>query len=251
VISPQIAKIPHVKIRRHQVIIAALIVLGITFLTIGVFHQQDPVKYYAHSLRNWQEADSVAGYPISIHDGAEGHTPEFITAEFQPNLSTMSPMERYRLPTARGFIRPPSDKALAAGTGLVLYTGNPQGHDGKAVLLGHRLPDGSIVQTFYAGLTNFHVRTGQHLPRGALLGSLNEKALYFEVRLGASIDVAQENIAGFLLNSTSGKQSENRLSADEFFATYGSESPASDPLAIIQENIQPTFNLPPTKGGTR
>jgi hypothetical protein len=53
------------------------------------------------------------------------------------------------------------------------------------------------------------------------------------------------------LNSTSGKQSENRLSADEFFATYGSESPASDPLAIIQENIQPTFNLPPTKGGTR
>ena len=48
------------KIKAPQLIIAALIILGITFLVIGVFHQREPIKYFAHSLRTWQEADSVA-----------------------------------------------------------------------------------------------------------------------------------------------------------------------------------------------
>ncbi len=225
--------------------------LGITFLTIGVFHQQDPVRYYAHSLRNWQEADSVPGYPIAINRSDEGSPIEFLTTEFQPNLSSMSPMERYRLPTARGFTRPPSDKALAAGTGLVLYTGDPKGYEGKAVLLGHRLPNGSIVQTFYGGLTDFHVRVGQFLSRGTALGSLDQGDLYFEVREGVSIDIAEEEIEGILLNSPKEKLPKNRLSLDEFFALHGLMKPVTDPLAIIQENARPTFNLPSTKVGTQ
>ena len=108
------------KIKRHQLVIAALIILGVTFLVIGVFHQKEPIKYFAYSLRTWQEADSVAGYPIPTAYDEDGSPTEFKTTKFQPNLSTMSPMELYRLPTARGFTESNSDDAQAAGTGLVL-----------------------------------------------------------------------------------------------------------------------------------
>lgn len=236
------------KIKRHQVIIAALIVLGIAFLAIGVLYQKDPVKYYAHSLRTWQEADSVAGYPIPVSGSDEGQPPEFLTTEFQPNLSTLSPMERYLLPTARGFQWDAGPAARAAGTGLVLYTGNPEGYQGKAVLLGHRLPDGAIIQTFYAGLSEIEVRVGQHVARGALLGSGN---IYFEGREGASIDIAKEEISGHILNSQEAPLAPNRLTLEQFFAKYNEAPLPEDPLAIIQENNRPTFNLPSTKDGTQ
>ena len=177
------------KIKRHQVIIAALIILGVSFLAIGVFHQREPIKYFARSLRTWQEADSVAGYPIPTAYDEEGSPTEFKITKFQPNLSTMSPMELYRLPTARGFTNPNSNDAKAAGTGLVLFTGNPNGYTGKAVLLGHRLPNKSIVQTFYTGLTEIDVKVGQHVPRATTLGTGGQ---LLEVRAGSSIDIAKE-----------------------------------------------------------
>lgn len=236
------------KIKRHQVIIAALIVLGIAFLAIGVLYQKDPVKYYAHSLRTWQEADSVAGYPIPVGDSEEGEAPAFITTEFQPNLSTLSPMERYLLPTARGFQWDAGPSARAAGTGLVLYTGSPEGYDGKAVLLGHRLPNGNIVQTFYAGLSDIEVRVGQHVPRGTVLGS---GSVYFEGREGASIDIAKEEVAGHTLNSRGTPLAANRLTLEQFFAKYNDAPLPEDPLAIIQENNRPTFNHTAPTGGTQ
>jgi hypothetical protein len=222
-----------VKFRRHHLIIASVIILGITFLTIGVMHQREPVKYYAHSLRTWQEADSVAGYPIAVDGSDEGSPPEFYTTEFQPNLSTLSPIELFRLPVARGFIKSPSNEARAAGTGLVLFTGAPSGYEGKAVLLGHRLPDGSVMQTFYSGLTGIQVKVGEHVARGDLLG---KGSLYFEVREGMSLDLAREEIAGFVLNSLASPAPPNRISTEDFFARHGLAEPAPDPLVVIQEN---------------
>lgn len=221
------------KIRRHHLIIAGLILLGITFLTIGVLHQTAPIKYYAHSLRTWQEADSVAGYPIAINGPDEEAPIEFLTTEFEPNLSTMSPMERFRLPTAHGFERTPKNEARAAGTGLVLYTGDPAGYEGKAVLLGHRLPDGSIVQTFYSGLDEVKVRVDQQVPRGTILG---KGTIHFEVRQGVSIDIAKEEIEGLVLNSQDSDPPKNRLDVDDFFEKHELSNSNPDPLTIIQEN---------------
>ncbi|MEN8772048.1 MAG: M23 family metallopeptidase [Akkermansiaceae bacterium] len=221
------------KIKRYQVTIAALIILGVTFLVIGVFHQRDPIKYFAHSLRTWQEADSVAGYPIAVAYDEDSSPTEFKTTEFQPNLSTMSPMERYRLPTTRGFLQMEDNNARAAGTGLVLFTGDPDGYDGKAVLLGHRLPDGSIVQTFYTGLTEIDVRVGQHIPRSAALGTGGR---LLEARLGSSIDIARETFGDITMNSQETPAAPNRVPLDEFFARHPLNQNGPDPLEIIRRN---------------
>ncbi|MFT6182063.1 MAG: hypothetical protein ACJA1W_004434 [Akkermansiaceae bacterium] len=232
-IPQTLLKVTLMKLRRHHLIIASLILLGITFLVIGVLHQSPPLKYYAHSLRNWQEADSVAGYPIFINEADEGSPLEFLTTEFQPNLSTMSPMERLRLPTAHGFERTPGNEARAASAGLVLYTGNPAGYEGMAVLLGHRLPNRAIVQTFFSGLAEVKVKVDQQVPRGTILG---KGIIHFEVRQGVSIDIAKEEIEGLVLNSQDSEPPPNRLNVDDFFAKHALSDPRPDPLSIIQEN---------------
>lgn len=221
------------KIKAPQLIIAALIILGVTFLAIGVFYQKEPIKYFAHSLRTWQEADSIAGYPIATAYDEDDSPTEFKTTEFQPNLSTMSPMERYRLPTVRGFMKPEGTNARAAGTGLVLYTGAPEGYQGKAVLLGHRLPDGSIAQTFYYGLDEITVKVGEHVPRAAALGSGGQ---LLEVRLGSSIDIAKEKVGDVTLNSQEVAPAPNRVPLGEFLAQYPLKQSGPDPLEIIRQN---------------
>jgi len=220
------------KIKRHQVIITALIILGVTFLVIGVFHQKEPIKYFAHSLRTWQEADSVAGYPITTTDDGGGSPTKFKTTKFQPNLSTMSPMELYRLPTARGFTNSDSNNAQAAGTGLVLFTGNPNGYNGKAVLLGHRLPDESIVQTFYTGLTGIDVKVGQHVPRATTLGTGGQ---LLEIRAGSSIDIAKESFGDVTMNSQETPPAPNRIPLTEFFSEHQLKESGTDPLEIIRQ----------------
>jgi hypothetical protein len=221
-----------VKLKRHQVIIGALILLGLTFLTIGVLYQTEPPKYYAHSLRTWQEADSVAGYPIAINGNDEGTPPEFFVAEFEPNLSSMTPLERYRLPVARGFIRYEKENARAVATGLVLYTGDPEGYPGQAVLLGHRLPDGKIVQSFYSGLSEIKVRVGQQLPRGSELGSGGS---LFEMRTGTAIDISRATIDGVTLNDHRETPAENRIGLTTFFETHGISEDTPDLLQKVQE----------------
>ncbi len=221
------------KIKRHQVVIAALIVLGVTFLIIGVFHQKEPIKYFAYSLRTWQEADSVAGYPIPITYDENGSPTEFKITKFQPNLSTMSPMELYHLPTARGFANPDSNDAQAAGTGLVLFTGNPEGYNGKSVLLGHRLPNKSIVQTFYTGLTEIDVKVGQHVPRATTLGTGGQ---LFEIRAGSSIDIAKETFGEITMNSQEKPPAPNRIPFTDFFSKHPLRENGTDPLEIIRQN---------------
>ena len=214
------------KIRRSHIIVASVILLGLIFMTLGVSFLKDPIQYYAHSLRLPQEADSVAGYPIAIKGKDEGKDPEFWTAEFEPNLSQLSPMERFRLPTARHFNRPTT--ATASGHGLVLYTGDPAGYPGKAVLLGHRLPNGDIIQTLYAGLATIKVRVGEQIARDETLGTLASD-LYFEIREGAAIDIQHEEIAGTTLNTPT-TPAPNRLDPDKFFQSDFPVAPAGEGL---------------------
>lgn len=203
------------KIRRAHIIVASVILLGLIFMTLGVHFLSKSTKYFAHSLRHPQDADSVAGYPIAIA-GSDEENPEFRTTEFEPNLSQLSPRERFRLPTIRHAV--PSAGATAIARGLVLYTGNPGGYPGEAVLLGHRLPDGRIVQSFYAGLDSVDVLVGEHIALGEDLGSL-AGPLFFELREGAGIDIAQEKVAGVTLNTAS-TTAPNRLDTAEFFQKF-------------------------------
>ena len=229
-----------VKIRRTHIIIASVILLGLIFMTLGVYFLKDPVKYYAHSMRLPQEADSVAGYPIARGDRENA---EFWTAKFEPNLSQMSSMERFRLPTARHFN--PVTTPVASGHGLVLYTGDPAGYPGKAVLLGHRLPNGDIIQTLYAGLANISVRVGEQIARNESLGTLDSQ-LYFEIRQGAAIDIHREEIAGITLN-TPDNPAPNRLNPDEFFKAYFPVTPASQGLnafaLLRKQNLEQQSSL--------
>lgn len=218
------------KITRRTVIVSALVILGLTFLVIGVLMQRDPPVDFGHSLRHPQLADSAPGYPVPI----EGEN-SFTTAQFEPNLSTLSPLERALLPTARGFINP-HGQPLAAATGLILYCGKPDGYPGHAVLLGHRLPDGRIVTSFYANLSHSDLLVGDYLPRSAPVGTSENSAIFFELREGPAIDIAREVVAGVTLNDAQSPPAPNRLNLDDFFAEFGlPENAPPDPLALILE----------------
>ena len=233
-----------VQIRRRTVIISALILLGLIFLVIGILMQRPLPKFYAHSLRNSQEADATAGYPIATDkDG------EFWTAEFEPNLSHLRSLERYQLPIARHFTHPcgplattvktssgaaefeaPGKDVVASGNGLALAVTKTRGYPGKVILLGHRLPDNQIVQTLYAGLTTTTIRVGDRVAIGKKIGK-REKPLYFEVRKGSGVDLELEVVKGVTLNSPHSESSFNRLDPLEFLKS--SPPPGPDAMSVI------------------
>lgn len=64
------------------------------------------------------------------------------------------------------------DAVFAGARGTVLYSGAPSPDWGKVVVLGHRLPDGRIVQTLYAHLSETHVFPGLIVAAGAPLGKV-------------------------------------------------------------------------------
>jgi murein DD-endopeptidase MepM/ murein hydrolase activator NlpD len=239
-----------VQIRQRTIIVSALILLGLAFLVIGILMQRPIPKFYAHSLRNPQEADATAGYPIATDK--EG---EFWTAEFEPNLSHLRSLERYQLPLARRFSHPagkltqivkqsptgiefdgPDKKVHAAANGLVLAVTKTRGYPGKTILLGHRLPNAQIVQTLYAGLLTTKVRVGERVAANEAIGERKEP-LYFEVRHGSSIDLELEVIAGETLNTPHPEALSNRADPLKFLQLQGLDSPprAPDALTIIRE----------------
>ncbi len=60
----------------------------------------------------------------------------------------------------------------AAGRGLVVYSGEPTPEWGNVVVLAHRLPNDTIVQTLYAHMQKRDARVGQHVCRGQKIGSI-------------------------------------------------------------------------------
>ncbi len=241
------------KIRRGPVIVVITALLGIAFLAIGVIFQPKTEKKYGHSLRHPQHADSIAGYPIKISDETKNQPAQFTTTKFEPNLSTLSPLERFFLPTAYGFL-PPNGKPIASATALVVFTGAPEGYPGKTILLAHRLPDGQIIQTLYAGLSRITHHVGDHLPRGTSLGTLGNHPLYFEIRKGPAIDIHRETIGKHTLNDQHAPKPPNRLDQQAFFAKHQLPPNAPpDPLQITQQKEkEATLNqlrskLPPSR----
>lgn len=62
------------------------------------------------------------------------------------------------------------DPVYAAARGRVIYCGEPSEHWGNVIVLLHRMPDGSLLQTLYAHLDETLVRVGQTVPRGRIIG---------------------------------------------------------------------------------
>ncbi|MDB4400676.1 M23 family metallopeptidase [Akkermansiaceae bacterium] len=256
-----------VKLTRGKVIVAGLVLLGLTFLTLGVMMTKKRPNYYAHSLRNWQEADAVPGYPIALNGEVELR--EFVTMEFAPNLNLLSGIDLYLLPVARAFENPlgdfaiieegfgangllgaklnsagggtagVSDSVLAAGNGLVLFVGQAEGYPGKVIVLGHRLPDGKVVQSLYARVSDVSVRVGKVVSRGAEMAKLisleKEVGLHFEIRESIGIDVMRQEIAGVVLNELRSANHFNRIDPMAFLEEHEVASCWAEPLAVMQE----------------
>lgn len=64
------------------------------------------------------------------------------------------------------------EPVYAAARGLVVYSGVPADDWGNVVILLHRLPDGTCVQTFYAHLKERSARPGETVSRGEPIGTI-------------------------------------------------------------------------------
>lgn len=64
------------------------------------------------------------------------------------------------------------EPVYAAARGLVVYSGQPADEWGNVVVLLHRLPDGTRVQTLYAHLKERSARLGETVGRGEPIGSI-------------------------------------------------------------------------------
>ena len=95
------------------------------------------------------------------------------------------------------------DPVFAAGTGRVVYAGEPGPGWGKMVILAHKVPDlekpteERIYQTLYAHLEKILVRPGQMVKRGEQIGTVGTAEgqylahLHFEVREGPYVNPGQ------------------------------------------------------------
>ncbi len=87
------------------------------------------------------------------------------------------------------------DEIYAVADALVLYSGQPSEGWGLVVILGHRLPDGTILQSMYAHMLDCCVAVGDLVARGAMIGhvgtadGLYPAHLHFEMREGELLNM--------------------------------------------------------------
>ncbi|MGC6583104.1 MAG: peptidoglycan DD-metalloendopeptidase family protein [Akkermansiaceae bacterium] len=209
-------------LRKQTMIVGGVALLGMVFLLIVWLMKEDDSSYYAHSLRNWQEADAVAGHPMVVDPDAE--EPEIWTAEYEPRLNLFREVERFQIPVAVGFTHPLGDFAkteeatekrvrfnspaggilgagdpvFAAGSGMVFFNDAKR----KLVILAHRLADGRIVTTAYGNVDRPTPAVGEIVARGekigVLAGTKENPGLHFEVREAIGIDLPEKGGANFL-----------------------------------------------------
>ena len=203
--------------KKRALVVGTLILVAVGLVMTGIYAQKELPTYYAHSLRNYQEADAVAGYPIKQGTDHEGEA-TFWTASFQPEVNLLTGIERYRIPTALGFEKPlPQGQVGAIGNGLVLMTG-------EVVVLGHRLADGRLIQSLYRGLENVSVRVGTLVARGEKLGVARE-TIACEVYESDGIDL----------------RSPNRFPLAELLTKYPADDSFREPLAVMEEEDERGF----------
>ncbi|MEN8694692.1 MAG: M23 family metallopeptidase [Akkermansiaceae bacterium] len=209
-------------LRKQTMIVGGIALLGMIFLLIVWLMKEDDPTYYAHSLRNWQEADAVAGHPMILD--AEAEDPQFWTAEYEPRVQLFQETERFKLPIATEFSNPlgdfskveeasetsvrfnscaggilgAGDPIYAAGTGRVVFY-HPKL---QLMILAHRVSENQVVTTSYGNLSNPSARVGRIVTRGEKLGELTAKkekpGLLFEVREAVGIDLPEHGGLNYL-----------------------------------------------------
>ncbi len=99
------------------------------------------------------------------------------------------------------------EPVYAAARGLVVYSGRPSADWGNVVVLAHRLPgEQRIIQTLYAHLRERHVRTGQLVSRGAVIGSIGTADgaylahLHFEAAESRAVEAGMPGYAAGTMN---------------------------------------------------
>lgn len=221
----------------------SIVILGVGFLAFGFLYDDPPERAPVQMMRSWQEADAPVGFPVEVTEESVGRTPKF-----DPRFVRLDAFERFSFPLAPEFNAPmgtesgalvarkeafgakSGEKMLlgdrlggigggkddsllqvrAVGNGLVLYAGEGNSGQGKVVILGHRMPDGSMLQSFYGSLGRIAVPRGDLVPRGKVIGSVGQGkdggplSLHFEFRESDGIE----------LGSYSGLTKQNRLDPD-------------------------------------
>jgi len=206
----------------------SLVLLGMAFIAFAYVYDSPPKIPALQSLRSWQEADAPPGYPVEVTKESAGRVPVF-----DSRFLLLDAFERFSIPTAPRFDAPMgtesgglsmregvfgqkegeevllgdrvggigggdtdlSDPVRAVGNGLVLFAGEGGPEWGKVVVLGHRLEDGRMVQSFYGMLGSIRVPRGDVVARGAVLGTLGKAGgqqaaqLHFEFRESDGIEV--------------------------------------------------------------
>lgn len=80
------------------------------------------------------------------------------------------------------------DAVYAIGAGRVIYSGDAQGGWGNVVIIAHRMPDGTRLQSLYAHLQRRDIGAGMEVVRGEEIGTIGKAGgaypahLHFEVR---------------------------------------------------------------------
>jgi len=160
-----------------------------------------------HNLRSWQESDATPGYPLAKSTGEEEQT-----VRFDHRVGTLTPYERFLVPTASRFDFPLGsangafsynaqpywemnekrgghhtgddlngiggmntdlgDPVYAIGNGRVVYAGVPSRGWGKIIILMHRLPDGRFIESLYAHLHKISQPVGALISRGQKIGEV-------------------------------------------------------------------------------
>lgn len=99
------------------------------------------------------------------------------------------------------------EPVYAAARGLVVYSGTPSADWGNVVILAHRLPgEKRIIQTLYAHLKERHVRVGQMVSRGAVIGSIGTAGgaylahLHFEAIASLAVEAGMPGYAAGTMN---------------------------------------------------
>ena len=226
-----------------RLVTLSIVLVGVGVFVFGFLYDDLPERAPVQMMRSWQEADAPVGFPVEVTEESAGRIPKF-----DPRFVRLDAFERFSFPLAPEFDAPMGtesgalvarkeafgakdgeqmlrgdrlgsiggglDESLnqvrAVGNGLVLFAGEGNPGQGKVVILGHRMPDGSMLQSFYGSLARITVPRGDLVPRGKVIGSVGQGEggvlllLHFEFRESDAIE----------LGSYSGLTKQNRLDPD-------------------------------------
>jgi murein DD-endopeptidase MepM/ murein hydrolase activator NlpD len=116
----------------------------------------------------------------------------------------------------------------AASKGTIIFADEAGPKWGKVIIVRHRLPDGTLVETLYSHLQSFE-RTGGEVNRREKIGSIGDGGgayvchLHFELRLSSSPSWGQVG-PGYSGDSTGWTDPSDFIEANRFFKEIKVES---------------------------